>query len=226
MISCSSVAVTLAVLGTVRHVVQLQHKGCRFGVALEGELGDTGQNSLAHADFARPPSGAELDFTIEYLAEQCRSVFFALRATFRIPGMTRLEPMFPRGLPITDRIGSRVGPRLANTTNTRNLTHGAPRVLGAHRANLVEGFAAVLENGVAPGIGLPTTNGGVDITRIELETVAAPADPLGGENRRPGSHEGIEHDVAPARAVTNRVGNQRDGLRRWVNGQVVQASRP
>ena len=110
------------------------------------------------------------------------------------------------------------------TRRSLRIMAGPRAFSGGHRPHRRSGRS--LENCVFPGIGLPTTNRGVDVKRIELDPIAAPADPLGGQDRGAGPHEGIEDDVAPARAVAHRVSDKRDGLHRWVNGQVVHPPGP
>src|SRR5947209_9579411 len=61
----------------------------------------------------------------------------------------------------------------------------------------------------AAGQCLPAADDRVDITGIELKSVAAPAGALGGDHRRAAAEKGIEHNVAAGRAVEDRIGDHR-----------------
>jgi hypothetical protein len=51
------------------------------------------------------------------------------------------------------------------------------------------------------GQSLPTPDRCINVPRVELDAVTAPAGALGGDNRRSIAHEGIEHDVARCSAI-------------------------
>src|SRR5215471_10361263 len=53
----------------------------------------------------------------------------------------------------------------------------------------------------------PAADDRIDIKRIELQPVAAPADALGRDHRRAASEKGIEHNFGASRAVEDRIGD-------------------
>src|SRR6202045_2364308 len=59
---------------------------------------------------------------------------------------------------------------------------------------------------------LPAADDRIDIDRVELQPVAAPASALGGHHSRAAAEKGIEHDIAARRAVEDRVGDHRHRL--------------
>jgi molybdate transport system substrate-binding protein len=54
---------------------------------------------------------------------------------------------------------------------------------------------------------LPAADDRIDIGRVELQSVAAPASALGGHHSRTAAEKGIEHDLAADRPVEDRVGD-------------------
>src|SRR5215471_3107124 len=56
---------------------------------------------------------------------------------------------------------------------------------------------------------LPAAHDRIDIERIELQPVAAPAGALSGDHRRAAAEKGVEHDVGTRRTVEYRIGDQR-----------------
>ena len=59
--------------------------------------------------------------------------------------------------------------------------------------------------GAFAGLCLPTADNRVDLSRIELQPVAAPAGALGGDQRRAAAEKGVEHDITAGRAVEHRI---------------------
>src|SRR5712671_1589075 len=68
---------------------------------------------------------------------------------------------------------------------------------------------------------LPSADNRIDIARIELRPVAAPAGALGRDHRGAAAEEPVEHDVAAGGAVEDRVGDQAHRLYRRVQCQEV-----
>ena len=91
-------------------------------------------------------------------------------------------------------------PCLGNLRKTLS-THGVPHV-----------FA---------GVGLPAPDDGVDIERIEFEAATASAGALRGYERGAAAKKRIEHKIAPASAVENRIGHERNGFDRWTQGKQI-----
>ena len=58
----------------------------------------------------------------------------------------------------------------------------------------------------------PVTHDCVDIQRINLDSVASPSHPLGGDDRAATSEERVEHYVAACGAIKDRVCDQCDGF--------------
>jgi hypothetical protein len=54
---------------------------------------------------------------------------------------------------------------------------------------------------------LPAANNGVDIDRVDLDSVAPPAGSFRRDNCGTAAQKRIEDYIAPARDVENRVGN-------------------
>src|SRR5271155_6217466 len=59
--------------------------------------------------------------------------------------------------------------------------------------------------GTPAGQRLPAADNRVDVGRIELQPVAAPAGALGGDHGGAAAEKGVEHNVAAGRAVEDRV---------------------
>lgn len=73
------------------------------------------------------------------------------------------------------------------------------------------------------GYVLPTLDRGIDIERIDLEAIAAPAGLLGGENRRAAAAKGIENDVVTLGRIQDRVRHHGD---RFDRGMQVKSASP
>src|SRR5438045_5505963 len=87
-----------------------------------------------------------------------------------------------------------------------------------------EVIKAAVARGVAraaTGQRLPTADGRIDISGIELQPVAPPAGALRGDQCRAAAEKGIQHDISAGRAVEDRVGYQSDRLHRRVQGQQI-----
>src|ERR1019366_8786717 len=69
--------------------------------------------------------------------------------------------------------------------------------------------------------GLPTTNDRVDIDRVDLEPIAAPARAFGRHDGGSAAQEGIEHNLVPARAIHDRIGHQGNRLHCGMERQQV-----
>jgi hypothetical protein len=63
-------------------------------------------------------------------------------------------------------------------------------------------------------IGLPSADDRVDIERIELDTVACATGALRGNERGAAAEKSIEHEIAAARAIEDRIRHERDGFDR------------
>src|SRR5205085_1129984 len=86
---------------------------------------------------------------------------------------------------------------------------------------VVEAAAGIGMPGGVAGQLLPATDNRIDIARIELRPVAAPAGALGRDHRRAAAEETVEHDVAAGGAVEDRVGHQAHRLHGRVQRQQV-----
>src|SRR5215469_16859775 len=62
------------------------------------------------------------------------------------------------------------------------------------------------------GKGLPAPDDGIDVARIELQSVTAPAGSLRRHDGGAATHKGIKDNVAPGRAIHDGVGHQGDRL--------------
>jgi hypothetical protein len=105
----------------------------------------------------------------------------------------------------------------------------APRIIGCRSVGLTStsgngrmNFPRAPEDGVAPSIGLPTTNCGVDVERIKLEAVSTSANTLGGQDRGAGANKRVEDDIAAPRAIAHRIGDERDRFHRGMDGKIVK----
>jgi len=92
--------------------------------------------------------------------------------------------------------------------------------------DFVEGQAGLGVNGILAREGLPALDGNIDETRLELERVGSAPDALRRQDRRAGTTEGVEHDVAAACAVFYGIRDQGDRLNRRVGLQLVEAASP
>src|SRR3984893_14761182 len=86
----------------------------------------------------------------------------------------------------------------------------------------------LLEQPTAPGMtgalagqGLPTADRGVDIGGVQFEPATVPPRAVGGEQGRAAAEKGIEHDLAAAGAVPQRIGHQRHRLDRRMQCEKV-----
>src|SRR5262249_35672469 len=64
----------------------------------------------------------------------------------------------------------------------------------------------------------------VDVSRIDVEATKAASNPFGSNERRPRAEEEVEDEVAAARYVLDRIGNQRAGLDRRMQIQTRAAA--
>src|SRR5271168_317727 len=71
------------------------------------------------------------------------------------------------------------------------------------------------------GHALPAADRDVDIKRVNLDAAANAAGALRRHQGRPAAQKGIEHNVAAARAIKQRIGDQPDRLDRRM--QLVEA---
>jgi hypothetical protein len=79
-----------------------------------------------------------------------------------------------------------------------------PRFI-AERAAVFKGRVGAGQEGISLREGLPAPDRGIDIKWVELEAIAAPTNTLGRQDGRARSHERVEHNVAPPRAVAHRI---------------------
>jgi hypothetical protein len=70
----------------------------------------------------------------------------------------------------------------------------------------------------------PASDRYVDVSRIDVKAAKAPANPLGSNERRPRAKEEVENKVAATRHVLDRIGNQRAGLNRRMQAQILAAA--
>ena len=68
---------------------------------------------------------------------------------------------------------------------------------------------------------LPPLDRDIDVLRVELDSIADPADTFSREQRAAGPKEAVEHDVAAGRTIQDRVGDKRNRLYRRVQSQEV-----
>src|SRR6266516_6620613 len=66
---------------------------------------------------------------------------------------------------------------------------------------------------------LPPGDGHPAVHRVDLHSVAAAASPVGGDDGRPGSKEGVDHDIVGLAAVLDGPLAKRDRLRSWMLGR-------
>src|SRR4051794_39285080 len=71
--------------------------------------------------------------------------------------------------------------------------------------------------------GFPSHRGDVDVSRIDLDSVADPAGPLGGNERAATSEKEVAHHIARLRAVLYRSFNEGQRLHRRVEAVGVLA---
>src|SRR5262249_7535798 len=70
----------------------------------------------------------------------------------------------------------------------------------------------------------PTSDRYVNVSRIDVEASQALSNALGSNERRPRAEEEVEHEVATTRHVLDRIGNQRAGLNRRMQAQILAAA--
>src|SRR5262249_8241095 len=70
----------------------------------------------------------------------------------------------------------------------------------------------------------PTSDRYVNVSRIDVEATKAASNPLGSNEGRPRAEEEVEHEVAATRHVLDRIGNQRAGLNRRMQAQILAAA--
>src|ERR1700693_4257790 len=71
--------------------------------------------------------------------------------------------------------------------------------------------------GIAAGAPLPSPDGDLEIARIELDPNAGSPGVLGSDQGRTRPEEGIEHEIAAAGDVFERVNDHQHRLHRWVH---------
>ncbi len=91
----------------------------------------------------------------------------------------------------------------------------------AFRDRVVEPSTAGFMNSIIAGLCLPASDDGVDVERIDLEAIAAPANALRGHQRAAAPHKRIEDEITAGGAVEDRIGNKFDGLHRRMQRQQV-----
>src|SRR5262245_5095320 len=77
-------------------------------------------------------------------------------------------------------------------------------------------LAGFLESGLLARELLPATDRYIDVDRIEFDAARNAASLFGGDEDGTAADEGIQHQVAATGAVAQSVGNQGNGLWRWV----------
>src|ERR1700738_4414851 len=75
--------------------------------------------------------------------------------------------------------------------------------------------------GTPTGQGLPAADNRVDVSRVELQPIAAPAGALGGDQGGPAAEKAIEHDLTTDRAVEDRIGDHCHRLHGRVHRQQI-----
>src|SRR6266853_5128767 len=93
------------------------------------------------------------------------------------------------------------------------------RLRPAHE--VVETLAGGGMDGLFARESLPTTDGGVEIERIDLNAVALAAHALGRNQGRAAAQKGIENDVPACGAVQDRIRDQSYGLHRRVEREQI-----
>src|SRR5438094_382534 len=86
---------------------------------------------------------------------------------------------------------------------------------------VIEPLAACGVNGMSACEALPSPDREIDIDRVELDTAAAPADPLGRNQRGAAAKKRVQHKRASGRAIEQRIGDESNGLWCWMSGQQV-----
>src|SRR5580693_4148488 len=71
------------------------------------------------------------------------------------------------------------------------------------------------------GIGLPSSDRGIDVKWVDLQSTAYAPDSLGGDQRRAAAEKAIEHDLAAGGAVQECIGNQPHRFDGRVQGQEI-----
>jgi hypothetical protein len=82
---------------------------------------------------------------------------------------------------------------------------------------LVKGGAAFDVNRIAPGEGLPPSDGDIDVSGFELESIRATTHPLGSHQGGARTAKGIEHDIPPPLPFFRSISSRRFSfiLRPW-----------
>ena len=88
------------------------------------------------------------------------------------------------------------------------------------RGNEVNGYGTSIRDflGGLSAERLPSRDSYMTVSRVDLHAVTAAAGSLGGDEGRPGSEEGVDHDIVRLAAVFDRPLAKRDRLRRWMLG--------
>src|SRR5262245_33153789 len=84
--------------------------------------------------------------------------------------------------------------------------------LSALLRNLAKGQATVGMDGIPAGKGLPTSDGDIDVTRIQIHRTGLASDPFGRKEGGAGAAEGVDHNLVALGAVLDRIGDEGDGL--------------
>src|SRR5215203_5261505 len=98
--------------------------------------------------------------------------------------------------------------------------------MGALTSNLLKALTGSGVNRIFAGEFLPTSDCHVDVVGLDLQAIADPANPLGGENRGPGACKSVENDVAAPGAVPQCVRHQGYRFRRRMGLQFIHAAGP
>src|SRR5713226_10238756 len=85
----------------------------------------------------------------------------------------------------------------------------------------VEELAARAVACLVAGEDLPAADDGVDVARVQFESVATPTDAFRRDHRGAAPQKRIENDIAPCRAVHDRIRHQRYGLHRRMEREQI-----
>jgi hypothetical protein len=86
-----------------------------------------------------------------------------------------------------------------------------PRIAASH-GDLLEGLAGAPEDGIAPGVGLPSSHNDIHVSGIDLKPITTSAHTFSGYDSGAGAQEWIEHDVTAPGTVAHRVSHKGDRL--------------
>src|ERR1039458_1778893 len=68
---------------------------------------------------------------------------------------------------------------------------------------------------------LPTADDRIDVERIDLQAIAAPARAFGSDQRGATAQKAVQHDPTAVASVHNRIGYHRDRLYGWMQRKQV-----